>query len=158
MTSHTGICGKYIDPGYASKKVKSSRLSGHIHIHKDKMADAAAHDKQVEDLMGAEIFVVGVEEGELQCVDHTAHSVDDASCQQPQEGGGGQSVKQLAEHQDADPAHGDIDQGGKPFGTSDPESLDQHTNNSDAPDQGQHGIAQRTAQNDQAYRRIGTGD
>ena len=89
---------------------KPSCFSRHIRIHKDKMADAAAHDKQVEDFMGAKILMVGVKEGELQRIDHTAHGIDYAPCQQPQEGGGGQSVQQLAEHQDAHPAHGNIEQ------------------------------------------------
>lgn len=41
------------------------KVSCHIRIHKDKVADAAAHDEQMKDLMGAKIFVVGVEERKL---------------------------------------------------------------------------------------------
>ena len=51
----------------------------HIQIHKDKVTDAAAHDEQMEDLMGAEVFVTGIEEGKLQCIDHAADGVDDPS-------------------------------------------------------------------------------
>lgn len=54
------------------------------------MAEASAHDKQVEDLMGAEILVSGIEERKLQCIDDTADGVDDASGYEPQEGCGGE--------------------------------------------------------------------
>ena len=59
------------------------KLSRYICIHKDKVADTTSHDEQMEDFMGAEIFVMGVEDGEFQRIDHAAYSVDDAACQEP---------------------------------------------------------------------------
>ena len=34
----------------------------HIAEHENKVADASSHDEQVENLMGSEVFVPGVEE------------------------------------------------------------------------------------------------
>lgn len=39
--------------------------SDHILIHTDKVADTAAHDEQMEDLMGTEVFVERIEYREL---------------------------------------------------------------------------------------------
>ena len=136
----------------------SQAFSGHITVHEDEMAQAPRHHEQMEHLMGAELPVPGIEQGELQGVDDPAHGIDDATCQQPQEGRRGQGVEEPAEHQHADPAHGDVDRRGEPFGTGDPEGLDQHPRQGDAPDQSQQGISQLPAQHDQADRRIGSGN
>lgn len=39
--------------------------SCHIQVHKDKMADASTHDKEMEYLMGAEGLVLCIEDGKL---------------------------------------------------------------------------------------------
>lgn len=41
------------------------RHRGYEYIHHNEVADASAHDKEVEDLMRAEIFMPGVEDGQL---------------------------------------------------------------------------------------------
>ena len=51
------------------------------------MADASAHDEQMENLMGAEVLVAGIEEGEFQGVYDASHRVYDAAGQQPHESG-----------------------------------------------------------------------
>ena len=56
---------------------------GHKGIHHNKMAYAPSHHKQMEDFMGAEVFVQLIEYRKLQRVDHTADCVEDPSCQQP---------------------------------------------------------------------------
>ena len=56
----------------------------HVSIHKDKVADASAHDKQMEHFVGAEGFMLRVEDRKLQCIDHSADGINDTSCQQPQ--------------------------------------------------------------------------
>lgn len=132
--------------------------SRHIDIHKDKMADAAAHDKQMENFMGAEILMSGVEDGKLQRIDHTPRGIDEAAGQQPEKSSCRQGAQQLAEHQDAHPAHGNINHRGKPFGTGDPEGFDQHASDGDAPHQGKQGVARCASQHDQAYRRVGSGN
>ena len=53
------------------------------------MAEASSHDKQMEDLMGAEVLMSGVEQRQLQRVDDSACGVDDPSGQKPAKGGGG---------------------------------------------------------------------
>lgn len=60
--------------------------SGHIQIHEDKVAHASAHHKQMENLMGAEIFVSGVKDRELQRIDHASHRIENAACEKPKEG------------------------------------------------------------------------
>lgn len=59
--------------------------SSHIQIHEDKVAYASAHHKQMKNLMGAEIFVPGVKDGELQRIDHAAHRIENAAREKPQE-------------------------------------------------------------------------
>lgn len=61
-------------------------LLSHIQIHKDKMAHAPAHHEQMKNLVGTEIFVLRVKDGQFQRVDHTAHRVENASRQKPQKG------------------------------------------------------------------------
>ena len=51
----------------------------HIQIHKDKMAGASAHDKEVEDLVGAEAFMLGVKNRQLEGVDDAADGVDNSA-------------------------------------------------------------------------------
>ncbi len=46
-------------------------------VHHDIVAEAPAHDEQVEDLVGTKMFMPGVEQRQLQGVDHTAQGVDD---------------------------------------------------------------------------------
>lgn len=43
------------------------------------MTYAAAHHKQMEDFVGAEILMSGIEYRQLQCVDNAAHRIDNPS-------------------------------------------------------------------------------
>ena len=56
------------------------------------MAYAATHNKEVENLMGAEIFMSGVEDRQLQRVDDSAYGVDNAAGQQPAKGCGRKGI------------------------------------------------------------------
>ena len=47
------------------------------------MTKAAAHYKEMKDLMRAKVFVSVVKDGKLQCIDNAAYCVDDASRQEP---------------------------------------------------------------------------
>ena len=51
------------------------------------MADASAEDEEVEDLVGAEVLVVGVEDAELQRVEDAADGIYHAATDQPKEAG-----------------------------------------------------------------------
>lgn len=64
----------------------------HITVHQHIVAEAAAHHKEVEDLMGSKIFVLGIEEGQFQRVNDAAHRIDDASGQEPCERRAGQGL------------------------------------------------------------------
>ena len=79
-------------------------------IHHNIMAEASTHNKEMENLMGAEVLVPGIKDWKLQCIDDASHGINDASGQKPAESGSGQSQDNLLESQDADPAHGNINQ------------------------------------------------
>ena len=44
------------------------------------MADASTHNEQVENLVGTEIFMPGVENGQFQGVDDASNCVNDTAC------------------------------------------------------------------------------
>ena len=46
------------------------------------MADASGHDKEMENLVRAEIAVAGVKKREPQCIDDAAYGVEEASSQE----------------------------------------------------------------------------
>ena len=50
------------------------------------MAEASAHYKKMEDLVGTEVLVAGVEDRKLQGVDNAAYGIDDASGEEPAKG------------------------------------------------------------------------
>ena len=64
----------------------------HISVHHHVMAEASAHDEEMEDLVGAEIFMLRVEDRQFQRVDDSADGIDNAACQKPAEGGGRQGI------------------------------------------------------------------
>lgn len=122
------------------------------------MAETPAHNEEMEDLMGTEVFVSGVEERQLQRIDHAADGVDDSSGQQPSKCCRRQGVDNLAEGQYTYPAHGDVNDGGEPLGTGDPAGLDDDTGQSDSPDKSQHTPSGSVTQHYHAYRCIGSGN
>ena len=61
-------------------------LCGYKRIHYDIMAEASGHDEEMEDLVRTEVLVAGIEDRKLQSVDDAAHSVDDATGQEPATG------------------------------------------------------------------------
>ena len=122
------------------------------------MAYTSGHDKEMEYFVGAEAFMSGIEQGELQRIDYATHCIDDTACQKPQKGCGTQGIEKASEYQHTYPSHGDINDGGKPFGAGDPAKFDEHTDQCDSPDESQQGIAQIAAQNDEAHGGVGTGD
>ena len=58
----------------------------HISVHHHVMAEASAHDEEMEDLVRTEVLVAGIEDRKLQGVDDAAHGVDDATGQEPAKG------------------------------------------------------------------------
>lgn len=130
----------------------------HKPVHQHVVAQASAHDEQVEDLVGAEILMLGVEERQLQGIDDSAHGVDDAARQKPGEAGRRQGADDLGERQDAHPAHSDVNQGREPLGAGNPAGVDDDAHNGNAPDQTQQDPAGLVAQHDHAYRSVGAGD
>ena len=67
-------------------KCCGSFLCGYEGIHYDIMAEASGHDEEMEDLVGTEVLVAGVEDRKLQGVDNAAHGIDDASGKEPAKG------------------------------------------------------------------------
>ena len=130
----------------------------HISVHHHVMAEASAHDEEMEDLVGAEIFMLRVEDRQVQRVDHTADGIDDAAGEKPCESGRCESGNDLADRHDAYPAHRDVDHGGEPLRAVDPEGIDDDAYDGDAPDKGQHPVAGLISEDDQAHRCVGSGD
>ena len=75
------------------------------------MTEASAHDKQVKDLVRTEIFVPGIEQRELHCVNNASDRVNDTAGQEPEKCPRNQGSYDLPDGGQADPAHGDIDAG-----------------------------------------------
>ena len=69
------------------------------------MAQASAHDKQMENLMRTEIFMLCIENRQFQCVDNAARRVDKPAGQQPEKGAFRKCQHDLPEGQHTDPAH-----------------------------------------------------
>ena len=61
-------------------------LCGYKRIHYDIMTEASGHDEEMEDLVGTEVLVAGVEDRKLQGVDNAAYGIDDASGEEPAKG------------------------------------------------------------------------
>ncbi len=78
-------------------------------IHHDIMTETSTHHKEMKNLMGTEVLVAGVEDRKFQCIDHTANGVNDSACEQPAEGFCREGRDNLAEREDADPAHRNVD-------------------------------------------------
>lgn len=76
-------------------------MLSNITVHKDKVADAPAHHKEMEDFMRTEILVECVEYGKLQRIDDAADCVDDAARKEPSKCGMGERVPKRAENQQA---------------------------------------------------------
>lgn len=72
----------------------------------------------------------------------------------PAEGTWSQGGQDLSKGCHTDPSHGDINTGGKPLGTADPQGVDQDAHGCNGPHQGQEPVSGRISQNDEAYRRI----
>ena len=51
------------------------------------MAEASTHYKQMENLMGTKIFVLGIKNGKFKCINHATHRIDDSANQKPYESG-----------------------------------------------------------------------
>lgn len=72
------------------------------------MAYAAAHHKEMEDFMGTEILMSGIEYRQFQRINNAANCIDNASGQKPSEGLGRKGIDNLRKSQNAYPAHGNI--------------------------------------------------
>ena len=71
---------------FSSNKCCGSFLRGYEGVHHDIVAEASGHDEEMEDLVGTEVLVAGVEDRKLQGVDNAAHGIDDASGEEPAKG------------------------------------------------------------------------
>ena len=104
-------------------------------VHHHIMAQASAHDKQMENLMRTEIFMLCIENRQFQCVDNAARRVDKPAGQQPEKGAFRKCQHDLPEGQHTDPAHRDVNQRRKPLRAVDPERVDENPSDRDTPDE-----------------------
>lgn len=112
----------------------------------------------MEDFVGTEIFMAGIEDRKLQRIDDASYGVDDASGQKPSECCRWKCFYNLCEGQHTNPAHSDINNGREPLGACDPAGHDDDAYDGDSPDEGQHIPAGFISQNDNADGGIGSGD
>ena len=133
-------------------------LDSHISEHHHIMAETSAHHKEMEDLMGTEILMFGIEDRKFQGVNDAADGINDTAGQKPSECARCQGCDDLFDRGETYPAHGDVDQGGEPFRTVDPECVHQNADGRDGPNQSQEAVADRIAEDDQADRSVGSCD
>ena len=97
------------------------------------MTETAAHHKQMENLMAAEICRQLIKYRQLQSVKDAADGVNDASCEKPAKTGTWKRMKNWNKGKDTQPSHTDIKHGREPFRAGDPESLKKDTKDRNAP-------------------------
>ena len=85
----------FVDFGKVIGQVRSCNKR----IHHDIMTETSTHHKEMENFVGSEIFVAGVENRKFQCVDHTAGCVDDSACEQPASAGRAEMILPKAKMQ-----------------------------------------------------------
>ncbi len=121
------------------------------------MAGAAEHAEDVENFVGAKLLVPGVKEWQFQGIDYAADGVNNAAPKEPEEAGQRQGLPKTAEYEYTDPSHGNIDEGGKPFGAGDPEGFDQDSCDRNSPYGGKQCIAYLATEDDETDRGVGAG-
>lgn len=127
-------------------------------IHHYEVAGTSGHYKEMKDLMASEIFVLIVKDWKLQSIDHAANGVDDTAGQEPSKGLARKRCDNLSKGQHADPAHGNVNQGRKPFGAGDPQRVYENACSGNAPYQRQKEPAGAVAQNQHTDRSVGPGN
>jgi len=75
------------------------------------MADAATHDEEMKHFMGAKVWIFGVKNRQFKGIDHAADGINNTSRKQPQKSCGGQGIPKGAKDGNANPAHGNINEG-----------------------------------------------
>ena len=110
----------------------------------------------MKDFVRTEIAVLLVKDWQLHGIDHAACGINDTAGQKPAKGLPRKCRDDLSEGKYADPAHGNVDHGGKPLGTGDPQSIDEDACSSNAPYQCQHDPAGAVSQNQHADWRVGS--
>jgi len=115
------------------------------------MANAASQHEQVPDAMAPWIPAVQCEKNDARCVKQTAG-------EQPTETARGQAGEKLTRKKHAKPAHQQIDDDWQDARASTWQRVQNHAENSQAPDQTKHPPALTVAQRDYDKRRVGSGN
>ncbi len=129
-----------------------------VSVNHNEMQQAAQQDEHVEDLVGAELGMAGIEFLAGQGVDHAADGVGNTAKEQKQESGVAYGVPQLRKCHGYGPAHHQIEHRREPLRAVDPEELDDHADDGDAPDNCQKDITGAAGQCGEADRRVTAGD
>ena len=56
------------------------------HIHHNKMAYTSAHNEEMENFVGAKVFMFTVENRKFQSIDYTADGIDQSAGEEPHKG------------------------------------------------------------------------
>ena len=132
--------------------------AGYKEIHHNKVAETSQHNKDVEHLMGTEILMLRIKNWKFQRIDHAADGINNSACQKPSETCPRQIVEDRHESQDTQPAHSNIDYGGKPFRAVDPAAFEDHADDGNSPYQCTEDVTGAAVKDDQAYRCIAACD
>lgn len=157
FTNENPICHGRTD-SMENGEVLSDWHWGYEKVHYNKVACASKHYKDVEDFVGAEVFVPGIKERDLQAVDDSAYGIDDAAGQQPSEACSGKCAENWNKCQHAKPSHSDIQNRGYPFGTVDPEAFQDNAEKGNCPDQSTEDVSQFIMKSNEAYRCVASGN
>lgn len=127
-------------------------------IHTDIVADGTAHDKQMKQFVCSETRNKLFQQRKLQRVNHSAHGIDDSSGQKPYECLKRKCKVDITKSKDTQPAHSDIENGGEPFRTGNPEQFEDDACQGNSPDQDKQTQSLGSAENHDTYRCVGTGN
>lgn len=72
------------------------------------MAQAAAHDEQMENFVGTKIFMSGIKNRQLQGIDDAANGINNPAGQKPAKCLGRKGIYNLCKGKNTYPAHGNI--------------------------------------------------
>ena len=127
-------------------------------VHNNEVTETSKHHKNMENLMGTEVLMTCIENRNFQCIDNSADGVNDSSGEKPAKTGSRQRMKNRDKCQYAQPAHSDIQNGRNPFGTADPETFQNDSEDCNSPYKSAEDITGSIMQCNETNRSIASGN
>ena len=126
--------------------------------HEKEVKGAAQEDKEMKDLMVAKAGIVPPRP--LDCIEDAADGIEQSAAQEPEKTGGGEKPIQGNQNNCGNPAHKEVNRGGKPAGGRDPDQGEDKSGQCKPPNNAEHGPAPGAIipKDNQADGRIGSSD